>query len=613
MSAHDPVVSALEQLTRLFAGRDSLAVISRLSDGLVVALSPGFSDILGIDLAYAIGKTAVDLGLWRNAQQRENVLTVLLQRGSATGEPVSMRGPDGLDYDGLMSCALIELGAERYIFSLIQDVRRYASEAQARTRESESYRNLIMQSEVGVYRRRAVDGALIGCNPALARLLGCDSVEVLLATQVGQTHFDYVNADLATDLDQMIAAHGHVPHRRIELRRLDQTHIWASESARAVFAENGSPLYLEGTLIDISEQVLAEQALVQSEMLYRNLVENSRDGVFLMQQGRIEFANEALGGILGYPAQALIGASYFDWVAPEDLAAQAQRKLARESGSRDTQEYEIRLLRRDGSKCLCAVRAGAVQFRGMPASIGTLRDVTEARAQQRRLEAAEERYRLLFKHAVLGMFQSTLEGDIIEVNEAMASIFGYASPELMRASIGNMRDCYAELEERNQAMRELLRVGQLVGWEFEMVRRDGSHFHVLASARLVRHGEDDRGHIEGSILDNSARREAELELKFQAHHDALTQLPNRRSFELSLSAALDALAGEPHATRAVMLLDLDRFKLINDSLGHVAGDELLVKLGTRLTQELAGRALLARYGGDEFALLSTGSIDRQGA
>ncbi|MCB1612583.1 MAG: PAS domain S-box protein, partial [Xanthomonadales bacterium] len=101
--------------------------------------------------------------------------------------------------------------------------------------------------------------------------------------------------------------------------------------------------------VDITVQVRAEQALSQSEALYRNLVENSRDGVFLMQHGRVLFANDALGDILGYRSEEMIGASYFDWVAPEDLAAQAARKDARESGSRETQEYEIHLLRRDGS------------------------------------------------------------------------------------------------------------------------------------------------------------------------------------------------------------------------------------------------------------------------
>lgn len=613
MSAKVSTAFALDQLARLFAGPETLVVISRVRDQAVVALSPGFASNFGLDIEAAIGRTAVEIGLWRNQHQRDAVLHLLHQQGSTTGEPVSIRGPDGHDYDGLMSAALIEHDGESYLFALIQDVRRYDSQLLARTREVDSFRTLIMESEVGVYRRRGADGALLAANPALARMLGYPGPEALLEACRGQTHFDYVDTALATGLDSSIAALGLLPQRRAELRRADGRPVWVTETARAVPGEHDEVLHLEGTLVDISVQVQAEQALVQSEMLYRNLVENSRDGVFLMQHGRIQFANEALGSILGYHAGELIGASYFDWVAPEDLAAQATRRNARESGSTDTQEYEIHLIRRDGSKCLCAVRAGAVQFRGEPASIGTLRDVTEQRAQQRRLQAAEERYRLLFKHAVLGMFQSTLDSTIIEVNDAMAHMFGYASPEAMRSELVSMAPCYVHPEVRARALAEIARHGQVVGWDFEMYRRDGSRFHVLASARLVKHGEDDPGHLEGSLLDNSARHLAENELKFQAHYDSLTQLPNRRSFEQALAQALQELRAQRSGQRAVMLLDLDRFKLINDSLGHLAGDELLSKLAARLRQELAGRALLARYGGDEFALLSLATLDQNGA
>lgn len=605
--------SGLEHLTDVFASAETLAVISRLSDGLIVAVSPGVETVFGVPRSRMLGRTALELGLWQGPEQRDSVLNLLRLRGLAIGEPVAIRTASGIDFDGLMTCTLISVGDESLIFSLIQDIHSHGSEAQAQARQATSFRTLIMESQVGVYRRTMDPPRIIEANPALAKMLGYPSPEALMADSVGQRAFDHVDQTHLGNAMARLEQSSRISDLRSELRRQDGSSVWVSESAQALFASDGSVLRIDGTLIDITIQVRAEQALSQSEALYRNLVENSRDGVFLMQRGRVLFANEALGEILGYRSEEMIGASYFDWVAPEDLAAQAARKDARESGSRETQEYEIHLLRRDGSSRLCAVRAGAVNFRGEPASIGTLRDITETRAQQARLQAAEERYRLLFKHAVLGMFQSTLEGDLIEVNEAMARMFGYDSPEAMRAEAPSIRRRYSNPDMRDRALKAILRDGQILGWEFEMLRRNGEHFWVLSSARIVRPHADDPGHLEGSLLDISARRAAEQELKFLAHHDSLTGLSNRRSFELQLVAALERLRLDDDGPYGVFLLDLDRFKVVNDSLGHAAGDELLVQFSERLRSAMDGRTLVARYGGDEFALLCRPALDQSAA
>lgn len=492
--------SVLPLLAGLFDGGDTLATVSTIDTGRIVAISPGFARLLDMTQEQAIGRTGLDLGLWRSDAERDAVMAPVLENGSSTGQVVSLRAPDGRHFDGLLSCSLIGHAGERLLFSLIQDVRSYHAQSDARRRE----------------------------------------------------------------------------------------------------------------LVHLHSRVLAsEEALRQSESLYRNLVANSRDGVFLMQHGRVEFANEALGGILGCPAAELIGNNYFEWIAPEDRAVQGQRRAAREAGSDVTQLYEVNLLRRDGARRLCEVRAGFVEYRGEPASIGTLRDVTEARAQQRLLAAAEERYRLLFQHAVLGMFQTTLDGQLLEANEAMARMFGFDSPQALRTAVPQMRALYVEREDRAQVIARLLRDGSAADIEIEFLRRDGSRFWALASARLVLREEP--GRIEGSLIDISARRAAEQELKFLAHHDSLTGLANRHSFELELREALAALQAGAQAPRAMLLLDLDRFKLVNDSLGHAAGDELLVKFGQALFREFGAGMRIARYGGDEFALLSCARMDRGAA
>jgi PAS domain S-box-containing protein len=147
-----------------------------------------------------------------------------------------------------------------------------------------------------------------------------------------------------------------------------------------------------------------------SERLYRTLIENCRDGVFLIQHGVIIFCNEALARALGYTAAELTGADYAQHVASDDRVAQLARRSARESGSMDTQSYEIHLVHRDGSIRLFEVSAGAVMYRGEPASIGTMRDITDAHAQQQRVAEAEERYRL----ALWGSGDELFDWDLVK-------------------------------------------------------------------------------------------------------------------------------------------------------------------------------------------------------
>ncbi len=612
MSKTVPAPAALTQLVEVFTSPDVLVLVSRLDDAQIVALSPGFEPLLGISAEQAIGRTAMEMGLWRDQRSREGVVSMLVQRGCAVGEPIAIRHSESEYLDGLLTANLIDYQGQRYVIAVLNDIRRYPDEASAREREAHGYRALVMESDFGIYRRNARSGELLEVNPALARLLGYPSPQELLQALADSEHFPYADIAHARELRAELLDQGVITLQSAQIRRPDSSVLWISESARVVHDGGGEPLYIEGTLIDISDKIEAQQALSQSEALYRNLVENSRDGVFLMQHGRIVFANDALGEILNYTSEEMIGASYFDWVCPEDLKAQAERRSQREAGSYETQEYEIHLLRRDGERRLCAVRAGAVEYRGAPASIGTMRDITEVRAQQKRLEAAEERYRLLFQHAVLGMFQSTRDGQMVEVNEAMAQMFGFDTPAAMVREVGNMSQWYVDREERERLLKRIVEEGQIVGQEVELYRRNGERFWALTSTRLVRRDDDDPGFLEGSLLDNSARRAAEQELRFLAHHDNLTGLPSRRSFEIELDQALQQSQVDGLA-RGVLLLDLDRFKLVNDSLGHAAGDDLLVKFSARITKALAAKVVIARYGGDEFALLTRSAVDGAGA
>ena len=383
-------------------------LISRISDERVVDVSASFESVFGISREHAVGRTTRELGLWHDERERQTLIDLLMHRGSAVREPLSARTRDGRYFDGLASCELLVHEGERYIFALLQDVRAYEDPLQAHQRELESFRSLFTDAEIGVYRRWPGERGFVDVNPAMAHMLGFDSPAELMG-KVSKNpldlHLDHAHG--AAVLAQL-HEHGRISRVRSALRRPDGTGVWVSENARAVRGAGGDLLFYEGTLIDISSVVHAQAALAQSERLYRSLIENCRDGVFLIQHGMMTFCNESLAQTLDFTAEELIGSSYLKRVAPADLAAQTQRRVAREGGSMEVQEYEVHLLKKDGTSRLFAVRAGAVIYKGEPASIGTMRDVTEASAQRDRLADAEERYRL----ALWGSGDELFEWDI---------------------------------------------------------------------------------------------------------------------------------------------------------------------------------------------------------
>jgi len=228
-------------------------------------------------------------------------------------------------------------------------------------------------------------------SPGIVDLLGYSLDEWRRKPTLFDEILHPLDRDEVLDAIDLAKRAGDPYEKEYRLFREDGSIVWVRENTRLIRDEAGNPQFFEGSLEDITGQVEAEQALAQSQALYRVLLDNSRDGVFLIQRGQVKFANEAMSKMLGYPIEELVGMEYMRLVDPDDQAAQLARKEQRESGSRSQQLYEMVLRRKDGTRILAEVRADAVDYQGDIASTGTLRDVTEERAHQRALEQAERR------------------------------------------------------------------------------------------------------------------------------------------------------------------------------------------------------------------------------
>ncbi|HSE12610.1 MAG TPA: PAS domain S-box protein [Rudaea sp.] len=712
----------------------SLVAVLDAADGTIVDVNPAFEQLLGISRAEAIGKRTVELGVWPRLETRAAIWMRIRSEQRVPGDVVAMRARDGRILHGRLYAELFEASGRSCIFAVIQDIAEGDGAAQ-RAREQaaiDSYRSLFDAAVEGIYRSLPA-GGFIDVNPALALMFGYATPAEMLTAPFKNPAEWYVDPARALELFEQLDRDGRVVNAVSRVYRRDGSMIWISENMRAIRDVDGHVAFYEGTAVDISERVTAEARLRQSEELYKTLVDNCRDGVFLIQRGKVLFANKALADILGYELDEL-PSDYMDAVAAQSLAAQSERRAAREAGSPAAHDFEICLRHRNGSLRLVRVRSAPVEYEGGIASTGTMHDITDLRREQEAIAAAEHKYRSLFQNAVTGMFQSHPDGRLLEANDAIARMLGYVDSDDMKAHVRHMNQVYARPQDRARMVERLLAEGHVAGFEFPARHRDGSEVLVDLNAQLVRDERGDVLYIEGSAQDVTARRLAERalqrselryrtlvehsqvgvymmlddryiyvnhafaemfgyaehelvganfrvlvpdesrphqeeryqrqvlgrgkrgdydvtlmrkdgrrievvvsagtiemdgrtyttgtirdvteqrqgqrQLEHNATHDLLTGLPNRLFFEQELAAAITASRASGNCDYAVLFLDLDGFKIVNDSLGHASGDQLLVHIADTLRRDLGDRALVARYGGDEFTLLPHGPCTR---
>ena len=234
-----------------------------------------------------------------------------------------------------------------------------------------------------------------------------------------------------------------------------------------------------------------------------------------------------------------------------------------------------------------------------------LQSVRRQLQEQQALRHAEEKYRAIFEDAVVGIFQTTPEGRPLSINRALAQMHGYDSPEQLLAEVSNMtHQLFVDPGRMDELTRALNENGVVRSAEVEVYRRDRAKKWLLVNLRAVR---DEDGNVrlhEGTVEDITDRKVAEERVQYLAYYDALTGLPNRTLLQDRLSMAL-ASARRQKDKVALLFVDLDRFKNINDSLGHAGGDLLLQEVAERLKTRARDQDTVARLAGDEFLIVLT--------
>jgi diguanylate cyclase (GGDEF)-like protein/PAS domain S-box-containing protein len=233
--------------------------------------------------------------------------------------------------------------------------------------------------------------------------------------------------------------------------------------------------------------------------------------------------------------------------------------------------------------------------------------VDELELVERKLGETARQYRLMFEHAVEGMFQTSPDGRYLAANPALARIYGYGSPDELIASVVDIASqLYADPGRRDQFVDAIGRDDFVSGFESRIRRKDGVEIWISEHVRAVRDPAGRLLYYEGTVQDISRRKDVEQRLLHDAFHDALTGLPNRALLSDRLGRMIWRAQRRGDAPFALVLLDLDRFRLVNESLGHLAGDRMLIALAARLERWVRANDFVAHVGGGQFAAVLGG-------
>jgi diguanylate cyclase (GGDEF)-like protein/PAS domain S-box-containing protein len=496
---------------------------------------------------------------------------------------------------------------------VIRDITESKLAAMQLSESEERYRATFEQAPIGIV-HTSLEGRFLRCNARFAEMIGYPIEEADGLT------FKQITAP--EDMRRTIDALERVSSRTSEtvslekhFIRKDGTTAWEKVSISAQRDSEGRVLHFIALVEDINarkqtEELLtgALEALRLSEEHYRTVFQMSLDAITIsrLSDGRYIDANKAFLDLIGIEPEEIVGRTSTElgiWASletrPEIVEMASQNKEFR--------DFKTQFVKKTGERFWVIISASVIEIGGVSCLLSVVRDITEAKLAAERLAAAsealrtsEERYRTVFQTSLDGVAIAHFDdGMYVDVNKEFLNTLGYDREEVIGHTSLEL-NIWADERARQNFVELLRQHSQCRNLEVRFRKASGEVFSAIVSASVIEI--DSVSCIISHMLDTSSVKAAEAKIKDLAFYDPLTHLPNRSLLLDRLQQALTASTRTGHE-QALLFVDLDNFKTLNDTLGHQTGDLLLMEVARRITGSIHETDSVARLGADEFAVL----------
>jgi diguanylate cyclase (GGDEF)-like protein/PAS domain S-box-containing protein len=594
--------SSRELFARIFDASPVPMMFRRLDDGVVTAANDAWCRFYGRVREEVIGRSVHELDLNVDPDTSRRIQERVRESGAIRNLEIRVRARDAEVREVLLSAELVDLHGVAAVISTTVDVTERNRAAAELAVSRERFERLFRASPLPIAISGVDDGAVIDVNDAWVGAYGYAREEIL-----GR---NFVALGLWTDLDarrrvrDILRAGG--PVRNFECRWRKKSGEIADVLLSAEVVELGGERVMLSNGIDVTDTRRAEAALRETQARFVKIFQSSPVPVVISRlgDGRYLEVNDAWLAWFGHTRDAAVGTTSVDlgvWIS----AADRDELVGRVQAGLPVRNLETRMRKRSGEIADVLLSSEPIELGGEACIVTSVMDITDQKLAERQLRESERRFRDFAEAAGEYVWELDVDGRYTYVSRRVEQVLGYAPEELLgrrpvdfmpAGEAERVRDWFAEVTRTREAFRNL---------EHRSMSRTGSQVWQLVSGVPILDAEGRFVGHRGTALDITERKQSEARIAELATRDPLTGLPNRLLLSDRLARGI-ASAQREGASLAVMFVDLDHFKRVNDTHGHEVGDGLLREVAKRIGGLLRKGDTLARLGGDEFVVVLEG-------